>query len=46
MKNSKIWIPFRMVNYENKFIDHRDILYIVPYFIEGKFIDEIGMNLT
>jgi hypothetical protein len=46
MKNSKIWIPFRMVNYENKFIDHRDFLYIVPYFIEGKFIDQQGMNLT
>jgi hypothetical protein len=46
IKKAKIWIPFRMVNYENKFIDHRDILYIVPYFIEGKFIDEIGMNLT
>ena len=46
MKNSKIWIPFRMVNYENKFIDHRDILYVVPYYIEGKFIDKIGMNLT
>ena len=46
VKNAKIWIPFRMVNYENKFIDHRDILYIVPYFIEGKYIDKIGMNLT
>ena len=44
--NEKIWIPFRIVNYENKFIDHRDILYIVPYFIEGKYIDKIGMNLT
>ena len=46
LKNAKIWIPFRMVNYENKFIDHRDILYIVPYFIEGKYIEKIGMNLT
>ena len=46
MKNSKMWIPFRMVNYENKFIDHRGILYLVPYLIEGRFIDKIGMNLT
>ncbi len=46
MKDEKIWIPFRMVNYENKFIDHREILYIVPYLIEGRFDDKIGMNLT
>ena len=26
----KIWIPFRIVNFENKFIDHRGILYLVP----------------
>ena len=46
MRNEKIWIPFRMVNYENKFIDHREILYIVPYLIEGALDDKIGMNLT
>ena len=46
MKSEKIWIPFRLVNYENKFVDHREILYIVPYLIEGKFDDKIGMNLT
>lgn len=46
MKDEKIWIPFRMVNYENKFVDHREILYIVPYLIEGRLDDKIGMNLT
>ena len=46
INKEKIWIPFRMVNYEEKFIDHRGILYILPYFVEGKYNNEIGMNLT
>ena len=46
MNQEKLWIPFRMVNYENKFIDHRGILYIVPYLIEGRFDEKIGMNLN
>jgi hypothetical protein len=45
MVNEKIWIPFRIVNYENQFIDHRGSLYIAPYFIEGRFNDSIGMDL-
>ena len=45
MNKEKIWIPFRIVNYENKFIDHRGILYIVPYLIEGRFDKNIGMDL-
>ena len=45
MFNEKIWIPFRIVNYENQFIDHRGSLFIVPYFIEGRFNEEIGMDL-
>ena len=45
MIKEKIWIPFRIVNYENQFIDHRGGLYIVPYLIEGKFNSEIGMDL-
>ena len=45
MNKEKIWIPFRMVNYENKFIDHRKILYIMPYLIEGRFNESIGMDL-
>ena len=45
MNKEKIWIPFRIVNYENKFIDHRGILYIVPYLIEGRFDENIGMDL-
>ena len=45
MNKEKIWIPFRIVNYENKFIDHRGILHIVPYLIEGRFDENIGMDL-
>ena len=45
MNKEKIWIPFRIVNYENKFIDHRGILYVVPYLIEGRFDENIGMDL-
>ena len=45
MNKEKIWIPFRMVNYENQFVDPRGILYIVPYSIEGKYNEKIGMDL-
>ena len=45
MVNEKIWIPFRIVNYENQFMDHRGSLFIVPYFIEGRFNNDIGMDL-
>ena len=45
MNKEKIWIPFRMVNYENQFIDHRKILYIIPYLIEGRYNESIGMDL-
>ena len=27
LHNSKIWIPWRMVTYEEKFVDHRGILH-------------------
>ena len=45
MNNEKIYIPFRMVNYENEFVDHRKILYIIPYLIEGRVNKEMGMDL-
>ena len=45
MNKEKIWIPFRMVNYENQFLDHRKILYVVPYLIEGRYNESIGMDL-
>ena len=45
MNKEKLWIPFRMVNYENQFIDHRGILHIAPYLIEGRFDEKIGMDL-
>ena len=43
--DEKIWIPFRMVTYEGKFVDHRGMLYILPYFVEGKYKDGLGMDL-
>ena len=45
IKNEKIWIPFRIINEKNKYIDHREILYILPYYVEGKYINEIGIDL-
>ena len=44
LNKEKIWIPFRIVNYENRFIRHPGILYIVPYFIEGHYFND-QMNL-
>ena len=46
LHNSKVWIPWRMVTYEEKFIDHRGILYPVVSFIEGKWNSSFGMDLT
>ena len=45
MKKEKIWIPFRMVNYENQFVDHRGIVYIKPYLIEGRYNESNGKDL-
>ena len=45
IKNEKIWIPFRIVTDENKYIDHRGILYIFPYLVEGIFNNQTGMEL-
>ena len=45
LKKEKIWIPFRIVNIENQFIDHRGILHIIPYYIEGINNKEIGLEL-
>ena len=44
LNTEKIWIPFRIVNYENRFVKHQGILYIVPYFIEGQYYNN-QMNL-
>ena len=44
LNKEKIWIPFRIVNYENHFVKHKGILYIVPYFIEGSYYNK-QMNL-
>ena len=44
--NSKIWIPWRMVTYEEKFVDHRGILHPIVSLIEGRWNDSFGMDLT
>ena len=41
----KIWIPFRMVTYEEQFVDHRGLLFPQLYYIEGKWDNKIGMDL-
>ena len=41
----KIWIPFRMVTYEEQFVDHRGILYPQLYYVEGKWNNKLGMEL-
>ena len=41
----KIWIPFRMVTYEEQFVDHRGILFPQLYYVEGKWDNKTGMNL-
>ena len=45
LEESKIWIPWRLITYEEKFIDHRGILYPMVSLIEGTLNDEIGMDL-
>ena len=45
LEESKIWIPWRLITYEEKFIDHRGILYPMVSLIEGALNDEIGMDL-
>ena len=45
LDESKIYIPWRLITYEEKFIDHRGILYPMISLIEGNINDEIGMDL-
>ena len=45
LKESKIYIPWRLITYEEKFIDHRGILYPMVTLIEGGLNDDIGMDL-
>ena len=46
LKKEKIWIPFRIITDEIKFLDHRGKLYIIPYYVEGINNKEIGMELN
>ena len=45
IKHEKIWIPFRLINEKNKYIDHRGMIYILPYYVEGRYKQEIGFDL-
>ena len=45
LKDSNIYIPWRLITYEEKFIDHKGILYPSVTLIEGNLEEEIGMNL-
>ena len=45
IKNEKIWIPFRIISENNKFLNHNGIFHISPYFVESEFNDETGLNL-
>ena len=46
VKREKIWIPFRLVTDENKYVDHRGMIYIIPNLVEGIYHDKIGMKLN
>ena len=45
LKESKIYIPWRLITYEEKFINHKGILYPMVTLIEGNLDSNIGMNL-
>ena len=46
LHNSKVWVPWRMVTYEEKFVDHRGILHPIVSLIEGHWNNDFGMDLT
>ena len=45
LKNSNIYIPWRLITYEEKFINHKGIVYPSITLIEGNLKEEIGMDL-
>ena len=45
LSEEKIWIPFRIITKGNKYIDHRGKIYIEPYLVEGKYDENIGLDL-
>ncbi len=45
LKNSNIYIPWRLITYEEKFINHKGIVYPSINLIEGNLKEEIGMDL-
>ena len=45
LKESNIYIPWRLITYEEKFINHKGILYPSITLIEGNLKEEIGMDL-
>ena len=45
LKESNIYIPWRLITYEEKFINHTGILYPSITLIEGNLDENIGMDL-
>ena len=45
LEEDKIWIPWRLAKYGNKFIDHRGILYPIIYSVKGIKNKENKMDL-
>ena len=45
LKESNIYIPWRLITYEEKFINHKGILYPSITLIEGNLDENIGMDL-
>ena len=45
INEEKIWIPFRIVTDEKKYIDHRGVIKITPLLIEGELGYDNSMNL-
>ena len=45
LEDSNIYIPWRIITYEEKFFDHKGILYPRVTLIEGDLEEEIGMDL-
>ena len=43
--SEKMWVPFRMVTYEEQFIDHRGILYPIIHYVKGRKNNENITNL-
>lgn len=46
VRADKLWIPWRFVTYEEKYIDHKNVIFPEINYVNGIWIDEIGMKLN